>query len=215
MPAQERTPDAPISDDLILAATERAEHHQDPERDPGIGLSTIKRLLSLPHHGGTTRRLRPQLRALEHAELITQFRRKGTDLIALTDEGRRQRERGSRSSRSAPTCRASQVRRRIRAARFALVQPSRSRDYHTGNRVRGIGWIRLQHALYIRGAGAKRHLPLHIPRMRLAISEGDVVSTWVRISFGAFVVACRRNGARLPALITWRMTGDRQFGHRY
>jgi DNA-binding PadR family transcriptional regulator len=89
MPAKERTPDAAITDDLILAAIERAERHQDPERDPGVGLSTIKRHLGLPHHGGTTRKLRPQLRALENAELITQFRRKGSDLMTLTDKGRR------------------------------------------------------------------------------------------------------------------------------
>lgn len=89
MPAKERTPDAPISDDLLLAAIERAECHQDPERRPGVRVSTVKRHLGLPHHGGTTRRLRPQLQALERAELITQFRRKGSDVITLTDEGRR------------------------------------------------------------------------------------------------------------------------------
>jgi DNA-binding PadR family transcriptional regulator len=89
MPAKERTPDAPILDDVLLAAIERAECHQDPERDPGVGLSTVKRHLGLRHHGGTTRRLRPQLQVLEKAELITQFRRKGSDLMTLTDKGRR------------------------------------------------------------------------------------------------------------------------------
>jgi DNA-binding PadR family transcriptional regulator len=87
MPKKERTPDA--ADDLMLAAIERAECHRGPERNPGIGLSTVKRHLGLPHHGGTTRRLRPQLRALENAKLLTQFRRKSSDLITLTDEGRR------------------------------------------------------------------------------------------------------------------------------
>jgi DNA-binding MarR family transcriptional regulator len=88
MPKKERIPDAPISDDLLLAAIERAERHQVKENDPGIGLSTVKQHLGLPHHGGTTRRLRPQLEALENAGLIEQFRHKGHDLMTLTAEGR-------------------------------------------------------------------------------------------------------------------------------
>jgi len=89
MPAKERTPDAPISDDLILAAIERAERHRHPRRAPGISLSAVKRHLGLPHHGGTTRRLHPQLKALETAELIEQFHRKGSKVIAITDTGQR------------------------------------------------------------------------------------------------------------------------------
>jgi DNA-binding PadR family transcriptional regulator len=89
MPNKERTPDAPITDDLILAAIERAEWHRDPKREIGLTLPTVKEHLGLPHHGGTTRRLRPLLEALESAGLIEQFRRKSSDVITLTDTGQR------------------------------------------------------------------------------------------------------------------------------
>lgn len=89
MPAQEPTPDAPITDDMILAAIERAQRHRNPKSTPGISLSTLKEHLGLPHHGGTTRRLRPQLKTLETALLIEQYRRNGPDTITLTDQGQR------------------------------------------------------------------------------------------------------------------------------
>jgi DNA-binding PadR family transcriptional regulator len=89
MPAKERTPDAPVSDDMIVAAIERAERHRNPKSTPGISLSTLKEHLGVPHHGGTTRRLRPQLKTLETAGLIEQYRRNGPDTITLTDKGQR------------------------------------------------------------------------------------------------------------------------------
>jgi hypothetical protein len=89
MPAPEPTPDAPVSDDMILAAIERAERHRNPKSPPGISLPTLKEHLGVPHHGGTTRRLRPRLKTLKHAELIEQYRRNGPDAITLTDTGQR------------------------------------------------------------------------------------------------------------------------------
>jgi DNA-binding PadR family transcriptional regulator len=89
MPAPEPTPDASLTDDMILAAVERAERHRNPKSTPGISLSTLKEHLGLPHHGGTTRRLRPQLKTLETNELIEQYRRNGPDTITLTDKGQR------------------------------------------------------------------------------------------------------------------------------
>ncbi len=88
MPKKERIPDAPLSDKLVLAAIERAERHRSSQSSPGIGLSTVKEHLGLPHHGGTTRRLRPYLQALEDAGLISQFRHKGCDVMTLTTRGR-------------------------------------------------------------------------------------------------------------------------------
>jgi DNA-binding MarR family transcriptional regulator len=88
MPKPKRTPDAPISDELLLAAIERAERHRARENEPGVDLSTVKQHLGLPHHGGTTLRLRPQLEALESAGLIERFRHKSYDLMTLTVEGR-------------------------------------------------------------------------------------------------------------------------------
>lgn len=52
------------------AAIERAERHRDSEREIGLTLPTVKEHLGLPHHGGTTRRLRPHLEALQTAGLI-------------------------------------------------------------------------------------------------------------------------------------------------
>jgi DNA-binding PadR family transcriptional regulator len=89
MPAKERTPAASVTDDMILAAIERAERHRNPKSTPGISLPTLKEHLGVPHHGGTTRRLRPQLKTLEDAGLIEQYRRNGPDAITLTDMGQR------------------------------------------------------------------------------------------------------------------------------
>jgi DNA-binding PadR family transcriptional regulator len=89
MPAPEPTPDASLTDDMILAAIERAERHRNPKSTPGISLPTLKEHLGVPHHGGTTRRLRPRLKTLETAGLIEQYRSNGPDAITLTDTGQR------------------------------------------------------------------------------------------------------------------------------
>ncbi len=83
MPAQKRIPD-----ELLLAAIDRAERHRGREDDPGIGLSVVKDHLGLPRHGGTTSSLRPKLEALENAGLIRRFRRRSSEVMTLTAEGR-------------------------------------------------------------------------------------------------------------------------------
>lgn len=75
------------SDDLVLAAIERAERHRGEPDHPGATLARIKRHLDLAHHGGTTRRLRPKLEALQAAGLIKTFRRYSKDHWQLTDTG--------------------------------------------------------------------------------------------------------------------------------
>jgi|CZKG01.1.fsa_nt_gi DNA-binding PadR family transcriptional regulator len=93
MPKKERIPDAPISDDLLLAAIERAERHRGaPPDDLGETLAQIKRHLGLPHHGGTTRILRPKLQALQTAGLIETLRRRSKDRWLLTDTGQQRLE---------------------------------------------------------------------------------------------------------------------------
>jgi DNA-binding PadR family transcriptional regulator len=88
MPAQKPTPADLPSNDLILAAIERAIRHRG-RNEPDVALSTIKQHLGLPHNGWTTLRLRPKLEALEAAELIEQSRRRSRDVWGLTDRGRR------------------------------------------------------------------------------------------------------------------------------
>jgi hypothetical protein len=57
MPTKQPTP-APISDDLLLAAIERAICHSGHDHATEL-LSAITEHLGLPHHGGTTLQLRP------------------------------------------------------------------------------------------------------------------------------------------------------------
>jgi hypothetical protein len=89
MPKRKRIPDAPISDELLLAAIDRASRHRGaPPDEPGETLSQIKRHLDIPHHGGTTLILRPKLQALHSAGLIDTFRRHSQDYLGPTDTGR-------------------------------------------------------------------------------------------------------------------------------
>ena len=76
------------SNDLILAAIERAICHQGHDR-PGESLSSIKQHLGLPHNGWTTLKLRPKLEELEAAGLIGKSRRHSVDVWGLTAKGRK------------------------------------------------------------------------------------------------------------------------------
>ncbi len=75
------------SNDLILAAIERAICHHGHDR-PAESLSSIKQHLGLPHNGWTTLKLRPKLEALESAGLIEKSRRHSVSLWGLTPKGR-------------------------------------------------------------------------------------------------------------------------------
>ncbi len=78
----ERTP----SDDLLLAALERTERHEQRE-GKGVLLVHLKDHLGLPHHSGTTRRLHPQLDRLLTSGLIERQREQSRTLWKLTRRG--------------------------------------------------------------------------------------------------------------------------------
>jgi len=78
----------PVSDAQILAAIDRAETH-DRNQIPDAARWDIAAHLGFVHESWTTRRLRPQIDALKAAGRISDVRRLGLDLVALTSTGRR------------------------------------------------------------------------------------------------------------------------------
>jgi hypothetical protein len=88
MPAPKPTPLELPSDDLILAAIERAVCHQGHD-ERAESLRAIKEHLDLPHTGWTTLQLRPKLEALETVGLVQRSRRRGTTVWGLTAKGQR------------------------------------------------------------------------------------------------------------------------------
>jgi hypothetical protein len=105
MPAQKPTPAEQPSDDLLLAAIDRAERHAGRD-EPGESLRRIVEHLGLPFHSGTSKRLRPQLDVLQTAGLAEPLRRHGVNLWALTNNGRArletQRDNATESLPEAP-----------------------------------------------------------------------------------------------------------------
>ena len=87
MPKSDRTPDEFPSEELLLAAIERAETHQRGDK-PGALLATIKEHLGLARGGWATRQLRPKLDALHDAGLMEHSRRHSLNLLGLTSSGR-------------------------------------------------------------------------------------------------------------------------------
>src|SRR5579864_4791320 len=87
MPRTKPIPDGFPSDELLLAAIDRADRHRGRPEEPGVVLATVKEHLGLPRAGWTTRRLRPQLTALQAAGLIRQSRRRSSDVTTLTTTG--------------------------------------------------------------------------------------------------------------------------------
>lgn len=77
----------PISDELLLAAVDRAERHREAQRD-GVSWPDIVAHLGFVKTGWTTLRLRPQRDALIAGGLLAAGRRQGFDVWSLTDAGR-------------------------------------------------------------------------------------------------------------------------------
>ena len=120
MPAKKPTPLALPSNDLILAAIERAICHRDRNEQPEA-LSTVKRHLGLPHNGWTTLQLRPKIEELETAGLIEQSRISSRDVWGLTAKGRKRLEtvRGELTLPEAPQHRIWREARTAAAERIA------------------------------------------------------------------------------------------------
>ena len=76
-----------IPDELLLAAVCRAQLHR--EREAGVPIWQVAEHLGLTHSAHTTRRLRPQLEALNTAGLAERGRHKSIVVWAITRTGRR------------------------------------------------------------------------------------------------------------------------------
>jgi hypothetical protein len=94
--AKKRRPFHPPSDEMILAAVERAVRH-DPGRRPDVSWSRFVEHLGFAKGVWSTRRLRPHAEALESAGLLGRNNRHSTQRWRLTDKGR-ERLDASRSS---------------------------------------------------------------------------------------------------------------------
>lgn len=86
----------PVPDELVLAAVERAERHQQRE-SRGVLLGDIARHLGFVHGSWTTRRLRPQLEALVAAGEMSRDRTHGIVVWGLTSAGSRRLARARRA----------------------------------------------------------------------------------------------------------------------
>jgi len=87
MPKSDRSSGELPSDELLLAAIDRAERHRRNE-ERGVLLATIKEHVDIPNNSWTTRLLRPRLEALEATGVVEQTRRHGLNLWGLTGRGR-------------------------------------------------------------------------------------------------------------------------------
>lgn len=81
----------PVSDELVLAAIDRAERHRAGEREE-IPFWMVVAHLGFVRNSWTSRRLRPQLGGLVTHGLVSNARRKGIDVWGLTDAGRERLE---------------------------------------------------------------------------------------------------------------------------
>jgi hypothetical protein len=84
----------PVSDELVLAAVERAERHRERDGE-GVMMSDIAEHLGFVHGSWTTRRLRPQIEAFIAAGLLVRSRRHGVVIWGLTGSGRSRVEQTS------------------------------------------------------------------------------------------------------------------------
>ena len=81
----------PVSDDVVLAALERAERHRERDGE-GVMMNDIAEHLGFVHGSWTTRRLRPQIEAFITAGLLVRSRPHGVVIWGLTASGRRRVE---------------------------------------------------------------------------------------------------------------------------
>jgi len=101
MPTTDRIPDDLPSEELVLAAIERAERHRAWD-GPGVTRSSVVEHLGLRHTSHSSRRLRPTYEALLTAGLIDQPRRHGLKLWGLTSRGRKRLQAARREGKVGP-----------------------------------------------------------------------------------------------------------------
>jgi hypothetical protein len=101
MPKIDRTLDDLPSEELVLAAIERAEGHQ-AGNGPGVSHAAVVDHLGLRRSSHTGRRLRPTFEALKTAGLIDQPRRRGLKLWGLTSRGRKRLQAARRDGEVGP-----------------------------------------------------------------------------------------------------------------
>ena len=97
MPANKPMPEK-ISEEMVLAAIDRAIRHSRLSETADVLLATVKEHLGLPRHGGATRQLRPTWDALERAGLIECSRRHSLTLWKLTSAGKKHLEAATPAS---------------------------------------------------------------------------------------------------------------------
>jgi hypothetical protein len=85
-----------VSDDVVLAAVERAERHREREGD-GVMMSDIAEHLGFVYGSWTTRRLRPQIEVFIAAGLLVRSREHGVTVWGLTSSGRKRVARAGES----------------------------------------------------------------------------------------------------------------------
>jgi hypothetical protein len=78
----------PVTDELVLAAAERAERHRR-RSEPGVMLGDVFAHMGFLYNGAATRQLRPRLDALVSAGLLERTHRYKVRLLVLTSAGRR------------------------------------------------------------------------------------------------------------------------------
>jgi len=87
MPATKPTPAEMPSEDLVLAAIDRAYRHRSNSSNPGALLVDVKEHLGLPRSGSATLRLRPTWQTLQRLGLIEQSRHSNRVLWRVTAAG--------------------------------------------------------------------------------------------------------------------------------
>jgi DNA-binding PadR family transcriptional regulator len=87
MPTMKPTPEEPPSEELLLAAIDRAYRHRRRRENPGVRLASVKDHLGLSTGSLSTRRLRPVWNALHAGGLIERSEPRGQPLWRLTSAG--------------------------------------------------------------------------------------------------------------------------------
>jgi DNA-binding PadR family transcriptional regulator len=87
MPTPKPTPEEPPSEELLLAAIDRAYRHRRRAENPGVRLASVKDHLGLASGSASTRRLRPVWDALHAAGLIEPSAPSSPRLWRLTSTG--------------------------------------------------------------------------------------------------------------------------------